>query len=141
MITLDGNGSDESEISSIPDLTSLLDILFILLVFFILSAGASYRSLDLTLPKNVSEETTLPTPQKHIMLEIRAEGYAIDGRKFSTLQQLKSDLLQTLRTKPDPKLVVAGDKSASIERLLNVLTFLQSKGIKAANILMQQETK
>jgi len=141
MITLDGNGSDEPEISSIPDLTSLLDILFILLVFFILSAGASYRSLDLTLPKNVSEEATLPTPQKYIMLEIRAEGYAIDGRKFSNLEQLKSDLLQTLRTKPDLKLVVAGDKSVSIERLLNVLTFLQSKGIKAANILMQQETK
>ena len=141
MITLDSNGSDEQEISAIPDLTSLLDILFILLVFFILSAGASYRSLDLTLPKSVSADTTSPTSQKHIMLEIRTGGYAVDGKDAPTFEQLKSDLLKVLHAKPDFKLVVAGDKSASIERLLNVLTFLQSNGIKAANILMQQETK
>ncbi|MEH6474760.1 MAG: biopolymer transporter ExbD [Sneathiella sp.] len=141
MITLDGTDSNEPEISSIPDLTSLLDILFILLVFFILSAGASYRSLDLTLPNSVSETTNSPPPQKHIMLEIRAKGYAIDGQLVANLEQLKPDLLKALDAKPDHKLVVAGDKSISIERLLNVLTFLQLKGIKAANILMQQETK
>lgn len=141
MITLDGTNSEDQEVSSIPDLTSLLDILFILLVFFILSAGASYRSLDLTLPNSVSKTTTPSTPQKHIMLEIRTKGYAIDGQLVENLEQLKPDLLKALDAKPDHKLVVAGDKSVSIERLLNVLTFLQLKGIKAANILMQQETK
>ncbi len=141
MITLDDTNSNEPEISSIPDLTSLLDILFILLVFFILSAGASYRSLDLTLPNSVSKATTSAPPQKHIMLEIRTKGYAVDGQPVTSLEKLKPNLLRALDAKPEHKLVLAGDKSVSIERLLNVLTFLQLKGIKAANILMQQETK
>lgn len=123
-----------------PDLTPMLDILFILLVFFILTAGAVFQSLELTLPENVSEELELAHEPKHIMLEIRPNGYALDGDFIESLDALKRKVTLAVRAEPEFEIVVAGDKDASISRLLNVLTYLQSQGIEAANILMQKDT-
>ncbi|TNE39174.1 MAG: hypothetical protein EP348_03865 [Alphaproteobacteria bacterium] len=122
-----------------PDLTPMLDILFILLVFFMLTAGAVFHSLDLTLPSSVEEEVTLVNEPKHILLEIREAGYGLDGTDFATFEGLKKALAKAHDAKPDYEMIVAGDKHISIEKLLKVLTYLRSRGIEAANILMQKE--
>ncbi|WP_284223827.1 ExbD/TolR family protein, partial [Brevundimonas denitrificans] len=114
----DAYNRDEEAGSLFPDLTTLLDILFILLVFFILTAGAVYRSLDLTLPEAVSEQPARPAETRHILLEIRASGYALDGQAFADLPALKDGFPRLLKEKPDYELIVAGDQSISLERLL-----------------------
>lgn len=143
MITVGGSSDSGNDLdnSFLPDLTTLLDILFILLVFFILTAGAAYRSLDLTLPEAVSDQAPIAAEQKHIMLEIRAKTYALDGTAYSDFEQLKDQLPKLLVEKSDYKLIIAGDRSVSLERLLRVLTYLQAQGIEAANILMQSESQ
>ena len=135
-----GTSSGLDEGSFLPDLTTLLDILFILLVFFILTAGAVYQSIDLTLPKSASEDAPRPAKADHLLLELRSETYAVNGEEISTLDELKSLIPTVLKNNPDKQLVIAGDRTVSLERVLNVLTFLQSQGIEAANILMQKET-
>lgn len=124
-----------------PDLTPMLDILFIMLVFFILTAGAVFQSLDLTLPSSVAEELSILNEPKHIMLEIRKQEYTLDGKKIDNFNDLKKTIPELLKIKPDYELVIAGDKNISIERLLRVLTYLQAQGISAANLLMQNENK
>lgn len=122
-----------------PDLTPMLDILFILLVFFMITAGAVFQSLDLTLSSSVAEELSIVNEPKHIMLEIREDSYAIDGKLISGFQELKQLVPDTIKAKPEHELIIAGDKNIPIEQLLKVLTYLQSQGIEAANILMQNE--
>lgn len=122
-----------------PDLTPMLDILFILLVFFLLTAGAVFQSLDLKLPSTVEEEVSLVNAPKHIMLEIRESSYALDGKEISDFIDLKNALKETISAAPDHEVIVAGDRRIAIEDLLRVLTYLQSQGIEAANILMQKE--
>ncbi|NVJ93139.1 MAG: biopolymer transporter ExbD [Methylocystaceae bacterium] len=123
----------------VPDLTPMLDILFILLVFFILTAGATFQALELSLPESVTEQQNIAAEQKHIMLEIRPEGYALDGKPIMTFDVLQNEISKTIKASPGHELIVAGDKNASLERLLHVLTYLQSQGIQAANILMKKE--
>lgn len=123
-----------------PDLTPMLDILFILLVFFMITAGAVFQSLELKLPSSVAEELNLMNEPKHIMLEIREDSYAIDGKTIQSFEALKTTLPSIIETKPDYEVVVAGDKRIAIEELLKILTYLQSQGIEAANILMKKET-
>lgn len=123
-----------------PDLTPMLDILFILLVFLILTAGAVFQSLELTLPASAAEEIELVNKPKHILLEIRQVGYAIDGEELENFNTFKRNIVGLIRAKPTHELIVAGDKTIPIERLLKVLTYLQSQGIQTANILMQEET-
>ncbi|WP_373084042.1 ExbD/TolR family protein [Sneathiella sp.] len=125
----------------VPDLTPMLDILFILLVFFLLTAGTVFRAIDLKLPSSVEEELTLINEPKHIMLEIREGSYALNGVPIDSFQELRNALRDTLAAKPGYELIVAGDRRIAIEDLLKVLTYLQSQGIAAANILMQKETK
>lgn len=122
-----------------PDLTPMLDILFILLVFFMLTAGAILQSLDLTLPSSVTEELDLVNEPMHIMLEIRRDSYAIDGNEYNSFEAMDKDLDATIKSRPAHELIIAGDKDIPLDRLLKVLTHLQAKGISAANILMQQE--
>jgi biopolymer transport protein ExbD len=103
--------------------------------------GTVFRSLDLKLPSGVEEELTLVNEPKHIMLEIREGSYALDGAPIGSFEELRSAVRKTLAAKPGYELIVAGDRRIAIEELLKVLTYLQSQGIEAANILMQKETK
>lgn len=120
-----------------PDLTPMLDILFIMLVFFMLTAGAVFQSLDLKLPSSVSDELSLVDEPKHMMLEIHAQAYVLDGQAIDDFDQLKAAVAAGVAANPGHELIIAGDKHISIERLLRVLTYLQSQGNQAANILMQ----
>lgn len=141
MITLQSEDSHGGTLRDLaPDLTPMLDILFILLVFFLLTVGTVLRSLDLQLPSAVEEELEQLNEPKHIMLEIRESSYALDGKEFDHFVELKEAIKESRAARPEHEIIVAGDRQISIEKLLKVLTYLQSQGIEAANILMQKET-
>lgn len=142
MITLQTNRQNDSALHSlIPDLTPMLDIIFILLIFFMLTAGSVLQTIDLTLPSNRTEmQTSTDTPQR-IMLEINATSYALDGEKVNDFSQLQIRVPQLIQAKAQSEFAIQGDKNISIERFLNVLTFLQSQGVTTTDILMQQEHK
>ncbi|MEP3246216.1 MAG: biopolymer transporter ExbD [Sneathiella sp.] len=119
-----------------PDLTPMLDILFILLVFFMLTAGSVFQALDLTLPEDVTETVPPLDAPRHIMLEINETAYRLDGKEIKDFDDLKAQLKALRAARPEEELVIAGDRKISVERFLDVLTYLQSQDIKAANILM-----
>ncbi len=122
-----------------PDLTPMLDILFIMLVFFLLTAGAVFQSLDIQLPSSVMEELSMVNEPKHIMLQIRKDSYSLNDKTITTFEELRNAIPTIIKAKPEHELIIASDKTISIERLLTVLTYLQSQGIEAANLLMQHE--
>ena len=83
MIRVGSRDQGESALADMaPDLTPMLDILFILLLFFMLTAGAVFQSLNLTLPSSVAEDLTLAHTPDHILLEIRTGSFALDGREI-----------------------------------------------------------
>lgn len=124
-----------------PDLTPMLDILFILLVFFLLTSGTVLQSIDIALPENTQSDALSSPPAKEILLEIRTDGFALNGESIATDIATRTRVLAALKAEPDHHLVVAADKKASVERLLDMLTWLRSQGIETANILMQAERK
>ena len=140
MINLQHSNLEDGTLRDLaPDLTPMLDILFILLVFFMLTAGAVFQSLDLNLPSSVAEELEIANAPKHVLIEIRHDSYAIDGKQVGSFVQFKQTAPALIRAKLGHKIIVASDKDVSVERLLRVLTFMQTQGIEAANILMQNE--
>ena len=141
MIHLHQQGTQEGILRDLaPDLTPVLDILFILLVFFMLTAGAVFQSLDLTLPSSTSKELAAVSPSKHIILEIKKDSYALNGKVLNDFAQLKQRVPDTIKAKPKHELFIAGDKNIPMERLLEVLIYLRTQGIESANILMQNES-
>lgn len=122
-----------------PDLTPMLDVLFILLLFFMLTAGVVFQSLNLELPSGATDDQNVAKMPQSLLLEIRADGYALDGRDYRGFEALKAALPQAIKDKPGYEVVIAGDKDVAIEALLKVLTYLRSQNVATANILMRKE--
>lgn len=137
MISLKNTNKEAGAIWSIPDLSSMLDIFFILLFFLMMIVGSIFQTLEIKLPQSLSADLPPLKEEKKIVLEIGAKSYALNGHKFSDFSELKSRFPSLLKAKPDHKLLIAGEKSISIERLLQVLSYLQSQNIALANIVMQ----
>ncbi|WP_169545356.1 ExbD/TolR family protein [Sneathiella aquimaris] len=123
-----------------PDLTPMLDILFILLVFFMLTAGTVLQSFEVTLPEDVTDEMPTLKVSKPIIIEIKKDVYIVDKKQINEFKNLKISVLELVKRNPDQELVIAGDKDVSIDRLLGLLTYLQTQNIKTANILMTRGT-
>ena len=140
MIRLGQHKPDDGMLRDLaPDLTPILDILFILLVFFMLTAGVIFQSLDLKLPTSDSQEFSLQDEPKHIVLEIRSGTYALDGKLIRNFEALKKAVPETIATKLGHELVIASDRHVTIQELLRVLIYFRSQGIETANILMKNE--
>ncbi len=54
-----------------PDITPLLDVVFILLIFFVISAVFTARGMDMELP---DAETAHPVSGKSLEIELRSDG-------------------------------------------------------------------
>lgn len=121
------------------DLTPMLDMLFILLVFFLLTSGAALQSLELELPQSVAEELPQQEATNHILLQIKPDGYKLGDRSYSSLDDLKETLQSLLATDGSRQLHIASDRSVTADRLLGMLTYLQTVGIPTANILLDRK--
>lgn len=140
MIALDNTDDQGGVLKDLmPDLTPMLDILFILLVFFMLAVGQVFQTMDLTLPKSAANEATVALTENSLVLSMGqgADSYAINDRSIDGLEAFKSEIIAAVQDNPEQKIVLAGDRDVSLERLLSVLTFLNDNGIQTANILMQ----
>lgn len=142
MISLPSQPSHSATLHDLaPDLTPMLDILFILLVFLMLSTGAVFQAFELELPSAAQERTPIFDSKQEITLEIRRHGYGLNGQSIADFDQLKAALSQTMGADPDQGIIVAGDRDTPLEQLLRVLTYLESEGATKVDILMHHDTK
>lgn len=125
--------------SLFPDLTPLLDLVFIVMVFLLLTANVEIKTMDVHIPQT-EESDILSSPKKDIItvnILARESSWAIQGTPYSDWKLFTKELLTTVENSPQKTLVIAADKSASIEAMLKLLAFLQKNQINATNIMME----
>lgn len=134
-IPKDQRGSLASDL--LPDLTPLLDVMFMLIVFFILTANAVPLAMDITLPED-KDGVIRPLEESVITVTLlpKGQGWKINDQPYTHEAAFKAALV-TKTASGDP-LVIAGDKDVSMDRLLSLLTFLRAQNIEAADIIMSQ---
>ena len=71
--------------SAVPDITPLLDVVFILLIFFVVSTVFTTRGMDMELP---SADSSTPVYGKSLEIELRE-----NGDLFCDAQPISSDAL------------------------------------------------
>ncbi len=72
-----------------PDITPLLDVVFILLIFFVVSAVFTARGLNMDLP---DADTAKPITQKSLRIELLPEGKVLCDGTPSTLLDISHKL-------------------------------------------------
>ena len=119
-----------------PDLTPLLDIIFIVMVFLLLTASVKLESLEVDLPtsdvKNVSE-----VHKDSISVNIldHEPYWAINGKEYIDWEKFKITLLEETGSTDKKPIIIGADKAANVENLVKLLSFLQENGIPATQLL------
>ncbi|CAM2910498.1 ExbD/TolR family protein [Vibrio mytili] len=125
-----------------PDLTPMIDIIFIVMVFLLLTANVSVQTLNVDIPKT-QEASQLTSPDKPVIsigiLNSEEQKWALDGEKFSDWSDFTAALLKLRKDFPDKPFVVAADKKAEIESMLKLFAFMQKHQISATNIVMEEQ--
>ncbi|HCH2614739.1 ExbD/TolR family protein [Vibrio parahaemolyticus] len=121
-----------------PDLTPLLDIIFIVMVFLMLTAAVKLDSLDVALPSTDSQAVTEVDKQSITVNILKDEPYwAINGQTYIDWENFTLALLEESKSTDKP-IVIGAEKTANIQSLVQLLGFLQENGIQATQLLTEE---
>nr|WP_284500078.1 biopolymer transporter ExbD [Microbulbifer sp. GX H0434] len=121
-----------------PDLTPLLDIIFIVLVFLLLTANMRLVSLPMALPGNDSVSEQLPADP--LTVSLPAGGpyqWGLGDRGFSDRGEFERALLAELREARQRPVALASDRDVPVQRMLDLFALLQKEGVAVAEIALQ----
>ncbi|AGQ96097.1 biopolymer transporter ExbD [Vibrio parahaemolyticus] len=121
-----------------PDLTPLLDIIFIVMVFLMLTAAVKLDSLDVALPSSDSQAVAEVDKQSITVNILKDEPYwAINGQTYIDWENFTLALLEESKSTDKP-IVIGAEKTANIQSLVQLLGFLQENGIQATQLLTEE---
>ncbi|NOH69121.1 ExbD/TolR family protein [Vibrio rotiferianus] len=121
-----------------PDLTPLLDIIFIVMVFLMLTAAVKLDSLDVNLPSTDSQAVAEVDKQSVTVNILKEEPHwAINGKAYIDWENFTIALLEESKSTDKP-IVIGAEKTADIQSLVKLLGFLQENGIQATQLLTEE---
>ena len=111
------------------DITPLIDVLFMLIIFFVLTASFIQGSLDVELPVG---EGAASDAKKALTLTVEKDGALFwDGTKVT-----KDEVAGLAKSARGREILIAGDKNAPYGKVAEVLSILRNEGIASAGLLM-----
>lgn len=119
------------------NMSSMTDIIFLLLIFFILTSTVVKEPiLKVVLPKGVKESNLVKEP---IRIFLNAEGqYALGDKKNVAFEDLPQVLQLELTDKPDASVSIHADKTVVYERVMELVSIANRAGAKVVLALEQE---
>lgn len=131
--------AQNAQANLLPDLTPLLDVIFIVLVFFLLTAQTSLLELPLDLAQ--SREPLAPAGTgagERLQVQLAADGrWRLDGAQQADFTELRGALQQAFAAPDKPGLDLALDRQAPLSAFLDLMALLQQQGIQDSRILLE----
>lgn len=124
----------------LPDLTPLLDVMFMLIIFLVLTTNSVPHVFDIILPEDKEHITQAEKDPNaiHVTIPANADNWTLSETPYTNFASF-SHTLKTLHQKnPDQHIIIYGDKNVTMEKLLKLLTFMRKYDIPTADIVMQQ---
>ena len=136
MITV---AADQGQLSGgFPDMTALLDVIFILLVFLLLTANTVPEVLEVTLPQDSEAQAQSIVMDKQITVALLADGdrWGVGSVEYASWNEFERALLSKIASTQEPEIIMSGDKDVSLEKTLKLFSWLQKHNLTAAQIMM-----
>lgn len=130
MISIQKSRRESRKKAQSLDMAPLIDMVFILLIFFIVtSTFAPATSVDINRPE-VSTVTSVPSKSLTITIDA-SENVMIEGDPLSLLQ-IESRVRQATQKNKEIKVLVLSDKKVSIDVVLKTLDACRKAGVEAS---------
>ncbi len=112
------------------NLTSMIDVLFLLIIFFMVGTKfiESERQIELKLPQVKSGQALTAAPEKKV-INVYQDGQITLDRKNVTLDELRDRLAAARSQYRALGVTVRGDGSAPFQRIASVLSACKQAGI------------
>ncbi len=110
------------------NITPLLDLVFVLLVIFIITTPQMMNNLEMTLPSSKPPPPSKEKPKIN-RINVAANGQITLNELKVTPDELKADLKAMKASDPDVKVVVKGADEADYQNMVAVLDVLQQLDI------------
>ena len=120
------------------DLTPVIDVIFILLIFFIVTSVFKKEELALILDLPTSSAKEMKIDDEQIFIELSKNKLAIKGIEvsFASLE----DNLKAIKNK-EKSVVVRIDKKVEYERVVKILDLLQKYNLSNLALVTNEEKK
>ncbi len=114
-------GADRTEESAI-NLTPMIDIVFLLIIFFLVGARFTEqeRQYDIQLPSSSEIQPLTGTPDA-LVINVRQNGTILLGIKPMSLDELETELRDAKENFEDQAVVVRGEGQGLYQPIVNVL--------------------
>ncbi|MCK5263366.1 MAG: biopolymer transporter ExbD [Gammaproteobacteria bacterium] len=120
-----------------PNLTPLIDIVFLLLVFFMLTAHfVKDQSLDIVLPEansavNLEEQGALE-------IVINNRGEILIAKQIIKSDELDVALQQSLQGRSNKQVILRGDKNSKLDLTVQIMDAARKAGAESLDIITNQ---
>jgi len=117
---------EEKELISI-NITPLIDIVFLLLVFFMLATSFIQKStieVNLSSGKNVEIENEKNT----IVLILNKKGQIYLNKKLINISSIRNEVISIIEKKPKSKILIKSDKKLAVQKVIRLIEEVRLAG-------------
>ena len=119
------------------DLTPMIDVVFLLLIFFMLTSIYARPVLPLELPE---AESCVPQRNQEIVISIEGDGELTLNQSPVTMDELQTALVQELGRESEEKAVcLAADKSVEFGLAVRVMDVAKKAGAQNISIITREK--
>jgi len=119
-----------------PDMTPLIDMVFLLLIFFLLTSFLSRPSIPVDLPESETAQMS-GVPQVSIIIK-RGGGLVLNDEEV-TDRQLFRMLKQTYALQASRDVVIQSDRGVPFGRVIEVMDIVKKAGAENMSFLVERK--
>ena len=113
-------------------LTPLIDVVFILVVFFMLASSfLDWRAIDLNTPVQAA---AAPSAVGAVLVEVRSDGLRLSGQRIA-LDDLVAHMRDRLADDADRRVLVRASAGVALQEVITVLDRLSGAGVADLSLI------
>ncbi|MBK7403051.1 MAG: biopolymer transporter ExbD [Phycisphaerales bacterium] len=122
--------SEELSVSAGIDLTPIIDMVFLLLIFFLVTTTFHQieREMRIALPEAESS-APITLALRDLVVNVNGDGTVVVAGNVTTLEQLRAMVTDAVKANAKQRVTVRGDRTASYGAVARVLDICKAAGV------------
>jgi biopolymer transport protein ExbD len=129
-------GRDLTEGGTGPDMTPMIDMIFQLLIFFLLTSFFILPAVNVALPRSRSQQTQPPSA---LSLTIERDGGLLLAGRRVEMGELQALLATALVQRNDRTVVIQSDRGVPFGRVVQVMEAARDGGAQDISFLVERD--
>ncbi len=131
--------SNSNDTSDGLDLTALIDVIFTLIIFLVLTMGTTQIMTDINITHTKKSQVSSNLKNHPIVVEVSQSGqyWKLDDQLIKEFPQFKNQFLTSYGDQQQRPVVLALEKTLPVEKLVALMDFLSMNGFSNIQIVSQ----